>query len=55
MEYKAVNSEDIQFISRIINDEERVFHGENINEDYSHDELGGAKRIPYIVVKVIST
>lgn len=55
MEYKAVNSEDIQFISHIINDEERVFHGENINEDYSHDELGGAKRMPDIVVKVIST
>lgn len=55
MEYKTVNSEDIQFISNIINDEERVFHGENINEDYSHDELGGAKRMPDIVVKVMST
>lgn len=55
MEYKSVNSNDIKCIKDIINDPERVFCGEDINEDYSHDELGGAKKMPDIVAKVLST
>lgn len=55
MEYKSVTLKDIDCIKDIINDSERVFYGEDINEDYSHDELGGAKRMPDAVVKVLST
>lgn len=36
----------------MIGDEERVLTGENINEEYSHDELGGTSSYPDIVVKV---
>ena len=55
MEYKSVTLKDINCIKDIINDSERVFCGEDINEDYSHDELGGAKKMPDVVVKVLST
>lgn len=33
---------------------ERVFFREEINEDYSHDELGGIKKMPDIVIQTIS-
>ena len=38
----------------IIKDESRVFFGENIIEEYSHDELGGTYSKPDAVVKAIS-
>ncbi|OOM79268.1 putative FAD-linked oxidoreductase [Clostridium puniceum] len=55
MNYKKVDINDIQNILSMIGDEERFFHGENINEDYSHDELGTVKQMPEIVVQVTST
>ncbi|MDZ7548577.1 FAD-binding oxidoreductase, partial [Clostridium perfringens] len=39
----------------LINDEDRIFYGENINEDYSHDELGFVRKLPDVVVKVVTT
>lgn len=41
-------------ILNIINDTERVLFKEFINEEYSHDELGGTFSTPDLVVKVIS-
>ncbi len=38
-------------IKAIIGDDERVLWGDNINEEYSHDELGGTFSFPDIVVK----
>lgn len=38
----------------IIKDDSRVFFGENIIEEYSHDELGGTYSRPDAVVKAIS-
>ncbi|MGG7076564.1 FAD-binding oxidoreductase [Clostridium sardiniense] len=55
MSYNKVSENTIKDIEKIINDEDRVFYGENINEDYSHDELGSIKEFPDIVVKVAST
>ncbi|GAB6169864.1 FAD-binding oxidoreductase [Clostridium carnis] len=55
MNYKKIDKSDIKYIESIINDNERVFYGENINEDYSHDELGAIKKMPDIVVQVLST
>lgn len=55
MDYKKVDHKDIEKILSIIGDKERVFFGENINEDYSHDEMGTVKRMPDIVVAVNST
>lgn len=56
MSYKEVELKDYQYILSIAeNDKERVFFKESINEDYSHDELGGIKKMPDIVVQAIST
>ncbi|MFL0246049.1 FAD-binding oxidoreductase [Candidatus Clostridium stratigraminis] len=55
MQYKNVNLADIEYITTLINDKERIFVGEEINEDYSHDELGAVKNMPEIVVKVLKT
>ncbi len=54
MSYNKINESGIEFIKGIINDNERVFIGEEISEDYSHDELGSEKHMPDIVVKAIN-
>ena len=51
--YKTVDSKDIEYISSIV-DKDRIFTGEDINEDFSHDELGGISRKPDAMVNVIS-
>lgn len=56
MSYKEVESKDYEYILSIAeNDKERVFFRDEINEDYSHDELGGIKKMPDIVIQAIST
>jgi glycolate oxidase len=55
MEYKKIESKDIEYILSVIGDKERVLFGEAINEDYSHDELGSVKRMPDLVVQPLST
>jgi len=55
MSYKEVELKDYEYILSIAeNDMERVFFREEINEDYSHDELGGIKKMPDIVIQTIS-
>ena len=36
--YKKIDKDDILYIKNTIQDDERVLVGENINEEYSHDE-----------------
>lgn len=56
MSYKEVELKDYEYILSIAeNDKERVLFKENINEDYSHDELGGIKKMPDIVVQAINS
>lgn len=55
MNYKAVNEMDYNVVLGMINDTERVLFGEEISEDYSHDELGGTHCYPELVVKPLST
>ncbi|MDY3207433.1 FAD-binding oxidoreductase [Clostridium baratii] len=55
MSYNKVSESTIKDIKAIINDEDRVFYGENISEDYSHDELGSIKERPDVVVKANTT
>lgn len=55
MQYKKVNIKDVEYILSVVSDKERVFFGEDINEDYSHDELGTVKRMPDVVVQVLCT
>jgi len=55
MNYKKLDQEDLKFINSLINDSERVLFGENINEEYSHDELSDTTSYPDVVVKITST
>lgn len=54
MNYKKLELEDINYIQSIIKDNERILMGENINEEYSHDELSDTISYPDLVVKVKS-
>ncbi|WP_313128808.1 FAD-binding oxidoreductase [Anaerocolumna sp.] len=54
MNYKRLDQKDIEYIESIIGDKERVLYGENINEEYSHDELSGTESYPDVVVRVTS-
>ncbi len=45
MEYKKLDVKDIEFLKSVAG-QERVYTGEDINEDYSHDELGGISKMP---------
>ena len=48
--YKKIDKDDILYIKNTIQDDERVLVGENINEEYSHDELSGTSSYPDVVV-----
>ena len=55
-EYKRAEYKDYEYILNIVEDDkERVFFKDDINEDYSHDELGGIRKMPDIVVQPVST
>ncbi|HWR61583.1 MAG TPA: FAD-binding oxidoreductase [Clostridia bacterium] len=54
MEYKKLNAGDIGFLTALLG-ENRVFTGEAINEDFSHDEMGGISRLPDVLVEVATT
>lgn len=54
MDYKKIDQEDLAFLRELLGSE-RVYSGEGINEDYSHDELGGISRMPEVMVEVLST
>ncbi|AKA69608.1 FAD-binding oxidoreductase [Clostridium scatologenes] len=53
-EYKKLDKKDIDFLIDILG-EDRVYTGENINEDFSHDELGGISKMPEAMVEVLNT
>ena len=52
--YNKVTCEDIAALQRIVGESE-VLTGSAINEDYSHDELGGVRQMPEALVRVRST
>ncbi len=53
MEYKKFDEADLEFLVSVLG-RERVFVGDEISEDYSHDELGGISRKPDVLVEVLS-
>ncbi|MFT4147105.1 MAG: FAD-binding oxidoreductase [Mobilitalea sp.] len=55
MGYKKLDQSDLDFIKGVVGEEERILYGEDINEEYSHDELSDTESYPDVVVKVIST
>ncbi|MGV8906142.1 MAG: lactate dehydrogenase subunit LctD [Acetobacterium sp.] len=54
MNYKKVEEKDITFLKELI-PEERIFVGQEIGEDFSHDELGSIHSYPEVLIKVTST
>lgn len=52
--YNSVTKADIDYIISVT-DASRVVCGDDISEDYSHDELGGIKSAPNVLVKILST
>ncbi|MEW9123942.1 MAG: FAD-binding oxidoreductase [Thermotaleaceae bacterium] len=50
MAYKKIEKEDISFLIAVCG-RERVFTGEEINEDFSHDELAGIQKFPEVLVE----
>ena len=53
--YQSCNETNFREILALIGDEQRVFFGEAVSEEYSHDELGFLRRSPDVVVKAMST
>lgn len=53
MAYNKVTEQDISYLKTVAPG--RVFVGDEISEDYSHDELGGISSYPEVLVKVKST
>jgi len=54
MNYKKLDIKDVNHLIELLG-KERVYTGENISEDYSHDELGGISAMPEVMVEVLST
>ncbi len=55
MDYKKLDQNDLDFIKGVVGESERILYGEDINEEYSHDELSDTESYPDVVVKVTST
>lgn len=54
MSYKPFDQNDLDFIRSVITDNDRILFANDINEEYSHDELSGTESYPDVVVKAIS-
>lgn len=52
--YKEVDGRDIVYLKSVLG-EDRVLTGEEISEDFSHDELGGISKMPEVLVEVLTT
>lgn len=53
MSYKSIEQQDIDFLVSLCGSE-RVLVGDAINEDFSHDELSGIRKMPEVLVEVLS-
>ncbi|MDK2966946.1 FAD-linked oxidase C-terminal domain-containing protein [Lacrimispora sp.] len=54
MDYKEIDARDIEYLVSLLG-RDRVFTDEEINEDFSHDEMGGISRKPDVLVDVLTT
>ena len=52
--YKRIDVEDINFFNNILK-EDRVYHGEHIHQDFSHDELSSIYKFPEVVLEPLNT
>ncbi|HEY8804529.1 MAG TPA: FAD-binding oxidoreductase [Clostridium sp.] len=54
MSYKKLDAKDIEFLVSVL-DKDRVFTEGEINDDFSHDEMGGISKMPDVLVEVLTT
>ena len=54
MSYKKLDAKDIDFLVSILGID-RVLTGDDINDDFSHDEMGGISKMPEVLVEVLTT
>ena len=54
MPYHKIEESDLTYFRSVL-DPKFVLSGAEINEDYSHDELGGVERYPEVLLRVRST
>jgi glycolate oxidase len=54
MTYQTLNHQDIEFLVDLCG-ADCVFHGKQIHEDYSRDEMDGVRNYPDVVVEVTNT
>ncbi|HHT78364.1 MAG TPA: FAD-binding protein [Actinobacteria bacterium] len=52
--YKKIDEKDISFLNEMLGCE-RVFTGDNISEDFCHDELNTVRAYPEVLVDVLNT
>lgn len=52
--YKKIDDNDIKFLKNLLGDE-RVITGNDISEDYCHDELNTVRAYPEVLVEVLNT
>lgn len=52
--YKKVDKKDIEYLIEVLG-KDRVFSGDEINKDFSHDELGGIEKMPDVLVEANTT
>ncbi|MDW2800557.1 FAD-binding oxidoreductase [Clostridium boliviensis] len=53
MDYKKIDAGDVEYLVSVLG-RDRVFTDEEINEDFSHDEMGGISRKPDVLVDVLT-
>ncbi|MEG1857980.1 MAG: FAD-binding oxidoreductase [Pseudoflavonifractor sp.] len=54
MSYHRLDAADIAFLRALTGDDQRVLTGDDISEEYSHDELSGTACYPDAVVRITS-
>jgi glycolate oxidase len=52
--YKKLGKEDIDFLRSVVGDS-RLYVGDAINKDFSHDEMGGVFMMPEAMVEILTT
>ncbi|MBR0600098.1 FAD-binding oxidoreductase [Sinanaerobacter chloroacetimidivorans] len=55
MTYKKIDERDLAFLRSVCGEDKVFFGEEEINDDFSHDELGGVHQYPEVLVEVIET
>lgn len=52
--FNKINQQDIDYLSSFIS-KDRIFVGEDVSNDYAHDELGGIESKPDVLINVLNT